>query len=347
MQWMPLTAAILGLAVLPAEAQTSGVILGEGPGKLVDALIGIGYGSDNLYQALVDIALDTNPGVSGVLTPTFLLTLKACGPATPVKANLLSGYAGGGVLINADCTAMATGLQGSGFNGLAGTSTQFTAISGLSTPAAVISLSPAYTFAGGYSVFGILYAPQGSSQSFVLSNEAPGQLIGKLIAAGYGSENLYDTLISISADTDPSISNGPLPDAFINTLATCPASAAIFTTHLQDVAGTIAISDDCTVQSSSLQGSAFNGKPGTTTKATMVSGVGPALAVYASPLTTWTKSVTVGSGTATVTYNAFTILYTPGSAPVPTLRVWGVVLLAGMLGLLGYLYLRKLELRCL
>lgn len=339
-----LATVVLGLAVTPAWAATSGFVIGEGPGKLVDSLLLAGYGSDNLYAALVDIAGNTNPTVSGILTQSYLLTLKACDASTPVKANLLSAYAGTGVLINADCTASAISLQASGFNGLAGSTTLATTISGAGA-AAVISLSPAYTLDSTHSVFGIIYAPTGPSQSFVLSDEAPGRLITKLVAAGMGSLDLYNTLVTISLDSNPSLSVGALPDAFLNTLALCPLGSPIFTTHLQNVTGTaVAINDDCSAQTVSLQGSTFNGKPGTATKNVDVGGVGPASAVTStssSPVTSWSRNVAVGSGTATVTYNAFAILYTPGSAPVPTLSAWGMLLLAGLLGTMAALGLHR------
>ena len=139
---------MLLVMLLPAEAQTSGFVLAQGPGKLVDALIAAGHGDDNLYQALVDITADTNPSVAVVLTPAFLQTLKACPANSAIVANKLSSYAGSGVLINTNCTAMATGLQGGGLNGLAGTTTLSTAISGVSARAAVVSstsANPIYT----------------------------------------------------------------------------------------------------------------------------------------------------------------------------------------------------------
>ncbi len=188
-------------------------------------------------------------------------------------------------------------------------------------------------------MFAILYAPQGPSKTFVLSNEG-GQLISKLLAAGYGAGNLYQTLVDILKDTNPSV-YGVLTPTFLHTLQYCAAGAPLFTIQLKNVAGTVAISDDCSVQNSSLTGSSFTGQPGTTTLSTSISGVGTASLVSStssSPLTSWTQNVTAGSSTATVTYNAFGILYTPGSTPtapqptgVPALSVWGLALLAGLL----------------
>jgi hypothetical protein len=111
----------------------------------------------------------------------------------------------------------------------------------------------------------------------------------------------------------------------------------------------IAVSDDCSVQIRGVQGSSFNRQPGTMSLAVTISGVGPATDVASTsstPLTSWTQTVTVGSGTATVTYNDFAILYRPGSTTpatptVPTLSLWGMLLLAGLLAGAAGLELRR------
>ncbi len=97
----------------------------------------------------------------------------------------------------------------------------------------------------------------------------------------------------------------------------------LFTLQLKNLSysgSAIAMSDGCSVQVRSVQGSSFNGRPGTTALAVTISGVGPVSDVASTsstPLTSWTQNVTVGSGTATVTYNDSAILYTPGSTPTP------------------------------
>jgi hypothetical protein len=171
-----------------------------------------------------------------------------------------------------------------------------------------------------HSVFGILYAPQGTSQTFVLSDEAPGHLIANLVAAGYGSLNPYQALAQVVKDTNPSLA-GVITPAFLLSLRNCAAADPLFTLQLQNLnysGSAIAVSDDCSVQIRSVQGSSFNGQPGTTSLATTISGVGPATAVSSTsstPLTSWTQNVAVGGGSATVTYNVFAILYAPGSTP--------------------------------
>jgi hypothetical protein len=94
-RYLSLIAIVLVLAALPAQAQTSGFILGEGPGKLVDALIAAGYGSSSLYNALVNLQNNTNPSVADVITPAFLATLQSCPyPGSPIFATTLAGAAG-------------------------------------------------------------------------------------------------------------------------------------------------------------------------------------------------------------------------------------------------------------
>lgn len=336
------------MAALPASAQTNGFVIGEGPGKLVDSLISAGYGGLSLYEAMVQIATETDPSISAITT-TFITKLQSCPANSTIFTTQLSAYAGNGVVIYSDCTAAATYVQGSGFNGLAGNTTLATNISGVGA-SAVVSLGTPFALGDStHTVFAILYAPQGTSKTFVLSNEG-GQLIGKLLAAGYGSDNLYQTVVDILKDTNPSVS-GVLTPAFLQGLKYCAAGAPLFTIQLKSVAGTVAISDDCSVQNSSLTGSSFSGQPGTTTLSTSISGVGTASLVSStssSPLTSWTQNVTAGSSTATVTYNAFGILYTPGSTPatpapvgVPALSVWGMALLAGLLAGMAALQLHR------
>jgi hypothetical protein len=351
----------LVLAALPAQGQVQSFALTEGPGKLISSLIAVGYGSDNLYQALVDMAGNSNPSVSGVLTPSFLTTLKACPAGSSIFTNTLSAYAGSEVLISTDCTAVQTKFaNGAGQNGGTGVTTLAFVISGVSAPAAIVSsATPFYIFdpTGDYGcvtdsvchhVFAIAYAPQGPSQTLVLSDEAPGRLITNLVAGGYGNANLYDGLVAIRDNTDPGIS-GVITFPFLFNLAGCSASRPEFTIKLTNFVGSaVAISDDGTVQTRSLQGSTFSGQPGTTTASYVISGVGPATSVSSTsstPLTSWNQSIAVGSSTATVTYSVFAILYTQGSTgtPVatPTLSQWGMLLLAGLLAGAGALALRR------
>jgi hypothetical protein len=328
------TVLVLVLAALPAQAQVQSFALTEGPGKLISSLISAGYGSLNLYNALVTIQSNANPSVAGVITPAFLAKIQVCPKSSPIIAGMLSAYAGSKILISTDCTVVATRLaNGAGQNGGAGVTTLAFTLPGVGAPAAIVSsATPFYIFdpTGDYGcalgadatchhVFAIAYAPQGPSQTFVLSDETPGRLITNLVAGSYGNLNLYQALVAIQTNTDPAIT-GVITYSFIFSLAGCAVSDPIWATQLKNYVGSaVAINDDCTVQTTSLQGSTFSGQTGTTTASYVISGVGPATSVSSTssaPLSSWTQSVAVGSGTATVTYSVFAILY----APSPPLR---------------------------
>ena len=267
-------------------------------------------------------------------------------------------------MISTDCTTVQTRINGSGFNGLAGYATLAFAVTSVSSPAAMVSSTTATplrvfgpisdagcgTPSTCHDVFAIAYGPQGGSQSFVLSDEAPGHLIANMVAVGYGNFNIYNALLAIQQNTSPSLAGVLTPSFFLN-LQSCSAGAPVFSITLKSLSfsgSAIAVSDDCSVQTVSIQGGLFNGKTGTTSLATTIEGVGSATDVSStssSPLSSWTQSVAVGSGTATVTYSVFAILYTQGSTstPVttPTLSQWGLFLLAGLLAGAGALGLRR------
>ena len=136
---VPIVAGLLCFGALPVQADTTGFLLSQGAGKLVDTLIAIGYGNLTPYETLVSLRANANPSLASVLTDGFFLTLAACPGSSPIFSTHLSSYAGHGLLINANCTVVNTALQGSGFNGLTGTTTLSTSISGLSSASALVS----------------------------------------------------------------------------------------------------------------------------------------------------------------------------------------------------------------
>jgi hypothetical protein len=96
-----LAAGLSGMAALPASAQTNGFVIGEGPGKLVDSLISAGYGGLSLYEAMVQIATETDPSISAITT-TFITKLQSCPANSTIFTTQLSAYAGNGVVIYSD-----------------------------------------------------------------------------------------------------------------------------------------------------------------------------------------------------------------------------------------------------
>jgi hypothetical protein len=133
-------------------------------------------------------------------------------------------------------------------------------------------------------------APHPTSQSFVLSDES-GRLIGQLVTAGYGDYNLYQVLVTLQQDTDPSVA-GIVTDGFLATLQRCPASSQIFTTKVKNLpaGGSVAISDDCTAQLVDVLGRTYY-SAGFPTLGAAISGVGRGLFTHSAdasvPLTTF------------------------------------------------------------
>ena len=68
----------------------------------------------------------------------------------------------------------------------------------------------------------------------MLTNEGVNGLVSQLISDGYGNYNLYDALVVIQANTNPSVA-GIITPAFLAALQNLPPSSAIFTTALKNV----------------------------------------------------------------------------------------------------------------
>jgi hypothetical protein len=172
-----------------------------------------------------------------------------------------------------------------------------------------------------------------NQDSFVLSNEAPGYAISTLVNAGYGDYNLYDVLVAIQADSNPSVA-GVITPQFLATLQNCPTGAEIFTIHLKDVntqGYAVAISTDGSAQTVTFYGSTYIGTQGSSNLNTVISGAGSFRIVcqsnqtvynpqFGMNVTTPLTSLTVNGPLAgmTTTYNVFGILYMPSATVNPT-----------------------------
>jgi len=94
----------------------------------------------------------------------------------------------------------------------------------------------------------------------LLSNEAPGRLIDRLIAQGYGDDTLYDVLSYLKAQ-----SGGVISDAFHTQVTNSPAGMSVFTTRLSRYAGIdwgVCIAGDGDVHEAPYRGSDYAGAPG-------------------------------------------------------------------------------------
>jgi hypothetical protein len=177
-----------------------------------------------------------------------------------------------------------------------------------------------------------------TANTFVLSDEAPGNLITTLSNAGYGTYNLYDTLLAIQATTDPSIST-ILTDDFLNALASCQANSDIFTIPLNTITAgsSVAISDDCTVQTVNIHGASYYNQPGTSTLQADISGVGTGLFTHSTNPSNFLTSFQANENT----YNVFAIGWWATNVSVPTMTEWGMIVFMLLAGLGSVYYLRR------
>jgi hypothetical protein len=151
------------------------------------------------------------------------------------------------------------------------------------------------------------YAADGDPTTFVLSNEEGG-LIDKLIAGGYGDSDLYEALCALEDS-----SGGVITEAFMDTLAACPAGSEIFTQKLSSYAGLnggVAINTDGTVFTTSIKGRTYHGQTGYSTYPPTFFGVGRELFTYAND-----GSYYIDAPNGDTTYKAFAIGWSGNQVP--------------------------------
>ena len=156
-----------------------------------------------------------------------------------------------------------------------------------------------------------------SAETVIISNEFPGNAIIILGNTYYQTNpNVYDTLVAIKSNAQPSISN-VLTDSFMSTLAACPSSSQIFTTPIASYGryNAIAVSTDGTVQDYGITytGSSFKASDSVSVMDTQVSGVGAFRVVYNS-----TSAALANFGLGNTTYNVFAIIYMPAAYTSPS-----------------------------
>jgi hypothetical protein len=134
--------------------------------------VNAGYGNYTVYNALIAIQQNTNPGVANIITPAFVLALQACPPSSQIFTTTLNSYNTPGVslAISTDGTVQTVSVFGSTYNGQSGTATQVSTISGVGSADFTYStafISPPLTswivnvgiVSTTYNVFGIAWAP--------------------------------------------------------------------------------------------------------------------------------------------------------------------------------------------
>jgi len=309
------------------SAQTF-ILSNEGSNGLITQLVNAGYGNYNVYDAVVAIQQNGNPAPVGVLSPAFFLALAANPASSQIFNTTLGNWnsPGTAIAISTDGTVQAVGIFGASYQGASGITTLVSNIVGVGKAKFLSGTITSFSSGGTtYNVFGIAFSGE---QTFVLSNEGTNGLITQLINAGYGNVNLYQSLVAIQQNTNPSVA-GIVTDAFIEVLASLPASSQIFTTPLKNFSvgsQALAISTDGTVQTITISGAGYDN--GTNTLGATISGVGTGYFTHSTSAGTYLTSFTSG-GTS---YNVFGIAWLPSqTTTVPTLSQWGLILLAGLL----------------
>ncbi|MFH1152797.1 MAG: hypothetical protein V1793_03180, partial [Pseudomonadota bacterium] len=213
-----------------------------GQGGLIDQLIAAGHGSESLSTVLQFLAADPSSGIPA----DFVTSVYSNAPGSDVFTAALSNFVGlnSPVLINADGTLNIAGIFGRDYDGDTGFTTSTVHYSGIALANFTITSDLNYFINTGhatqnnpnqnYQAIGIAYANH--SRSFVISNELgtqnEGGLIDQLIAAGHGSDSLYDILVFLAANPSSGI-----PADFVVEVGASPVGSDVFTVTLNNFAG--------------------------------------------------------------------------------------------------------------
>jgi hypothetical protein len=186
-----------------------------------------------------------------------------------------------------------------------------------------------------------------NQDTFVISNEAPGFLITKLINAGHGGDSVYQATLFLASMPG---TGAVLTPAFLNALAICPSSAQIFTTTLTQVLAngiSVSISTDGSARFDDVEAIPY---AGTFPLIQTGNGTVPNVRIVHSTNSAAPLNAMLVQGPLagmTTTYNAFAVAWaladSPATTPVatPALSQWSMLLLAGMLAGAAALQLRR------
>ena len=169
--------------------------------------------------------------------------------------------------------------------------------------------------------------------TLIISNEAPGFLIPKLINAGHGGDSISQVVQFLAGLPGAGAAIPPALVAFYTPLTPqnpngCPPGAPTLTDTLAQwsAASAIAIDSGCTVQSVNIGSSPYSGQSGTTTVNTGNGAVQNVRMVYSNngqpPLTQWTAAGPLAG--MTTTYSVLVIAWAladslPATPAPPTL----------------------------
>ena len=315
-------------------------------GGLIDQLIAAGHGDDNLYEVLQLLAADPASGIPA----DFVASVGNNPPGSEVFTAVLSSFAGlnGPVCINANGTLGIQPIFGRSYDGDAGFVTNKVHYPGIALANFTMATSPIYYIDAGssgfpspiyYQAIGIAYA--NATRSFVISNEAPGYLIDKLITAGHGSDNLYQVLQFLAAQPGTGI-----PSDFVTEVGSSPLGSGVFTEALSNFAGLnnpVGINADGTLMITGIYGRDYDGDLGFVTNKVHYPGIALANFTLADNAAYFIDTgIDIADGMPGQNYMAIGIAWADAdSASIPTQNEWGLILLSLVLAGAGLVYMRK------
>ncbi|NMD00666.1 MAG: T9SS type A sorting domain-containing protein [Bacteroidales bacterium] len=214
------------------------ILSNEAPGFLIDNLIANGYGDSCLYSVLVAL----QPISGGVITDAFLDSLASCPAGSEIFTAELYNFSSeynNPIGIGEDGHLIVAQIYGRDYLENEGFITYNDTLVPVGLKLFTKAIGPEYYIdAGSHTIGGVttIYKAFAIAWSLgstvVLTNEAPGYLIDKLIANGFGSNNLFEVLTALQP-----VSGGTIPLDYLNQLAACPAGSEIFTVPLINFAG--------------------------------------------------------------------------------------------------------------
>jgi hypothetical protein len=320
-------------------------------GGLIDRLIAAGHGSDSLYQVLLLLA--AQPGSN--IPTAFVVEVGNNPPGSEVFTATLSNFAGlnNPVGINGDGTLLITSIYGRDYEGDTGFSGSDTTITGVVRFRSTLANNSSYYIDTGnshlsipgqnYVAIGIVWSY--AVRSFFLSNESPGFLIDKLVAAGHGNQNLYQVLQFLASQPGSGI-----PADFVAEVGSSPSTSDVFNFPLNQFAdptnNPIGISGDGFLFVAGLFGRDCSGQPGFENYNVLYPVVGWARNTMAKSPIHYIDAGSQGTSHGAITYTAIGVAWGASVAahvnPISasTVNEWGMVVLILMLVGVSLFYLK-------
>jgi hypothetical protein len=302
------------LSAKDADTVLAFVLSNEAPGYLIDNLVANGYGDSCLYSVLVEL----QPISGGVITVAFLDSLYTSNgdDIFNYPLSVFSNPENNPIVICMDGTAHIASIYGRDYYQMEGFNTYNDTLVPVGLKLFTYATGSEYYIDAGtgsgsgyYKVFAIAWS---LGSTFVLSNEAPGYLIDKLIASGYGNNNLFEVLTALQP-----VSGGAIPLDFLNQLAACPAGSDIFTAQLNYFAGLnnpVCINLDGTMSINAIFAEDYYQQEGYETYIGNQAGVGNELFTYASSPQHY---IDAGAASELTHYKAFTIAWSDPTVDIP------------------------------